>query len=198
VTGRAAAAAIALVGVTGCVSGGGRSRTFDETRLAPAEGWVVAAPPRAVLQEGSTDCGAASLAMIAERWDVPLSLEGAVKAIEGASVALPGSRPEGARLGELRDVARAHGLTAFAIKGDRDTLGHELHAGRPVVVGLLIPYALGRARSHYEVLVAMHAVGDRYVTIDPATGWRVRSWPDLDAEWLPAGRPALVVIGASR
>jgi ABC-type bacteriocin/lantibiotic exporter with double-glycine peptidase domain len=191
VTWRAAAAALALLGATGCASMGGRSRTFDETRLNPAEGWLVAANTPAVSQQDGRDCGAAALAMVAGRWRVPLTLE-------EATAALPAAATDGARLGDLRDVAQAHGLSAFAVAGDRATLLHELGAGRPVIVGLLIPAAPGRARSHYEVMVAVHPVDDRFVTIDPASGWRVRSWPDLDAEWLPAGRPALVVVGAAR
>jgi ABC-type bacteriocin/lantibiotic exporter with double-glycine peptidase domain len=188
---RAAAAAIALVGVAGCVSPGGRSRTFEQARLGSTEGWVVAAPTPTVRQAGPRDCGAASLAMVAGRWQVGLS-------IEEATAALAGSPTEGVRLGDLREVARAHGLKAFALAADRGTLIHELGAGRPVIVGLLIPYAPGQARRHYEVMVAAHPVDDQFVTIDPALGWRVRGWPDLDAEWLPAGRPALVVTGATR
>jgi ABC-type bacteriocin/lantibiotic exporter with double-glycine peptidase domain len=198
VTPRAAAAALALVSATGCASLGGRSRTFDESRLDHAEGWTVAASTPAVLQVGSKDCGAAALAMVAGRWRVPLSLEGATTALDGIAASPPGSRADGARLGDLRDVARAHGLTAYAVKGDRDMLLYELRTGRPVVVGVLIPHSMGRARSHYEVVVAWNADDDQYVTIDPARGWRVRSWTELDAEWLPAGRPALVVTGVTQ
>lgn len=187
---RAAATALLLVGVTGCASFGGRSRTFDEARLVREEGWTLAAPTPAVFQDGPKDCGAAALAMVAGRWQVALSVEGAI-------AALPAESKEGARLGDLRDVARAHGLKAFAVAGDRDTLVHELRAGRPVIVGLIIPQAPRLARSHYEVVVAAHTADGRFVTIDPSSGWRVRSWPDLDAEWLPAGRPALVVTGAA-
>ncbi len=185
------AAALAIVGLAGCVSSAGRSRAFDSTRLTTNPEWIVAAPTPVVRQEGSKDCGAASLAMVAGRWRVDLSLE-------GAEAALPVAATRGARLGDLRDVARAHGLQAFAIAGDHDTLVHELRAGRPVIVGLLLQHGPRRALSHYEVIVAVHAVDGRFVTIDPATGSRVRSWADLDAEWLPAGRPALVVVGAAK
>jgi len=188
VTGRMAAAALALAGLTACASSGGRSRTFDATRLDADPGWVVAAPTPAVRQEGAVDCGAATLAMVAGRWQVPLSLE-------AATAALPRAATQGTRLGDLRDAARAHGLQAFAIAGDRETLVHELTAGRPVIVGLRIPAGRRKALHHYEVVVAVHPAGDRFVTLDPASGWRVRGWADLEAEWLPAGRPALVVIG---
>jgi len=189
VTARAAAAALLVFGATGCASLGGRSQPFDAARLDAGGGWVVAAGTPVVRQAGPQDCGAACLAMVSGRWQAGLSLEQATAALPAA--------PRGASLGALRDLARARGLTAFAVDGDRDLLLHELGAGRPVIVGLLVPAGLGRARHHYEVAVAAHPVEDRFVTIDPAAGWRVRSWPDLDAEWRPAGRPALVVIGAT-
>jgi ABC-type bacteriocin/lantibiotic exporter with double-glycine peptidase domain len=188
VTGRAAAVAVALVGLTGCASLGGRARSLDPARLTAEPGWIVAAPTPEVRQQASQDCGAASLAMIAGRWHVPLSVDVAV-------AALPPPTPQGTRLGDLRDVARARGLKAFAIAGDRETLVRELGLGRPVIVGLFIPAGLGRVKSHYEVMVAANMAKEEFVTIDPASGWRVRTWADLDAEWLPAGRPALVVVG---
>jgi hypothetical protein len=184
----AVAAVVALVGATGCASVGGRSRTFEASRLVDEPGWVAAAPTPMVRQAGPKDCGAAALAMVAGRWRLDLTLE-------AVAAALPASAPDGMRLGDLRDAARAGGLQAFAIAGDRDTLLHELGAGRPVIVGLHVPAGLQRALRHYEVVVAVHPGTDRFVTLDPSRGWRVRSWTDLDAEWLPAGRPTLVVIG---
>ncbi len=186
--GRAAAAVAALVGTAGCISYTGGARAVDPARLTAEPGWIVAAPMPTLRQPGAVDCGAASLAMIARRWGVSLSVNGAI-------AALPAPSPQGTRLGDLRDAARAQGLTAFAIAGDRDTLVHELRAGRPVIVGLLLPFGRRRAQSHYEVVVAVHPTDLQFVTIDPANGWRARSWADLDAEWRPAGRPTLVVLG---
>lgn len=187
-TARVAAVMAALVGIAGCISYRGGARSVDPARLTTEPGWIIAAPTPELQQEGSRDCGAAALAMIAGRWHVPLSVDGAI-------AALPVPTPLGTRLGDLRDAARAHGLTAFAISGDRDTLIHELRAGRPLIVGLLLPYNRQRAQSHFEVVVAVHLVDGQFMTIDPANGWRTRSWADLDAEWRPAGRPTLVVLG---
>lgn len=178
----------ALVAVAGCISYRGGAQSLDPDRLHTEAGWIVAAPTPALRQQGSHDCGAATLAMIAGRWHVALSVDGAVAALPVAGV-------QGVRLGALRDAARAHGLTAFAIAGDRTTLVHELREGRPVIVGLLLPYGNKRVQRHYEVIVAVHPTHDQFVTIDPATGWRARSWQDLDAEWRPAGRPTLIVLG---
>ena len=179
---RAAALCLA-VALGGCYSYTGGARGIDPAKISVDDGWIVAAETPLVRQRGPIDCGPAALAMIAGRWDLALSLEGAV-------AALPKPAPEGASLGDLRDLARAKGLTAFAIIGDHVTLIHELRAGRPVLLGLYAPYGKKYVQSHYEVLVATRPDESEYVTLDPARGWRVRSWKDLDAEWKRAGRPA--------
>ena len=184
---RTAGLAFLLLLLGGCASFGGRSRPFDSARLQADPGWVSAAQTPLVPQDGPRDCGPASLAMVGARWHLDLP--------HGAADPPLGDPPQGAKLGDLRDLARARGLSAFAIVGDRDTLLHELTATRPVLVGLLIPAGSGEARRHYEVVVAAHPGDDQFVTLDPASGWRVRSWTELDAAWLPAGRPALVVLG---
>lgn len=181
--------AIVAVLLVGCASYSGGGRALDPGRFNAEPGWIVAATP-ALRQHGALDCGPAALAMIAARWHLRVS-------VEGAAAWLPAPSPLGASLGDLRDAARAHGLTAFAIAGDRETLIHELQAGRPVVIGLLLPYGRDRALSHFEVIVAARPDQGQFATLDPATGWRVRSWLDLDAEWRPAGRPTLVVLGRS-
>jgi hypothetical protein len=130
------------------------------------------------------------LTMVLRRWGAALDLEAISRRVP--------AQPGGHRLGDLRDFARRAGMRAFAIKGDRDTLEHELGSGRPVVVGLFRPYDDERARSHYEVVVALHPDG-RVATIDPADArWHVRTWQGLLAEWEPAGRPTLVVLGARK
>ena len=184
---RVASVVAALIAFAGCISYSGGARSVDPARLT-RPGWIVAAPTPELRQQGSRDCAAAALAMIAGRWHVALSVDGAV-------AALPAPTKQGVRLGDLRDAARAHGFQAFAIAGDRNMLVHELRAGRPVIVGLLLPYGRDRVQSHYEVIVAMHPTDDQFVTINPASGWRTRSWADLDAEWRPAGHPTLVVLG---
>jgi len=188
VTVRAAAKVAVLACLAGCLSYTGGARTLDPARLTEEPGWIIAAPTPELRQRAALDCGAASLAMVAGRWHVSFTLD-------AAKASLPAPTEAGTRLGDLRDAARAHGLVAFAIAGDRETLVHELGAGRPVIVGLLLPYGARRAMSHYEVVVAVHPEDGRFATIDPAGGWRVRTWAALDAEWRPAGRPTLVVLG---
>jgi ABC-type bacteriocin/lantibiotic exporter with double-glycine peptidase domain len=170
----------------GCASYAGGAKSIDPARLGEPQ-WIVAGPMRVIRQRGPLDCGAAALAMVAQRWEVMMTAE---------DPAFPTPSANGLRLGDLRTVARGHGLIAFAIAADRATLLHELRAGRPVIVGLLRPYTQRKAVSHYEVVVAER--GDEIVTIDPAAGWRVRSWAAFDAEWRPAAYPALVVLGPGK
>lgn len=181
---------VGIAGLSGCYSYTGGARGVDPRTISVDDGWIVAAETPLLRQRGPIDCGPAALAMMVGRWNVALSVEGAV-------AALPKPAPEGASLGDLRDLARAKGLSAFAISGDHATLIHELRAGRPVLLGLYAPYGQKYVQSHYEVLVATRPQASEYVTLDPARGWRVRSWKDLDAEWTRAGRPALVILGPS-
>jgi ABC-type bacteriocin/lantibiotic exporter with double-glycine peptidase domain len=184
----ALAIAIAATALGGCAIGySGAARPTSAGAIAEEPGWV-SAPVGEVRQRADNDCGPAALAMVAARWDRPLALAAITTAIAPTE--------KGARLGALRDFARAHGLRAFAVAGDRALLEHELGRGRPVIVGLIRPH--GReARTHYEVVVAVHADG-RVATVDPAAGWQVRPWAGLEAEWQPAGHPAMVVVGAAR
>ncbi|HEX4454177.1 MAG TPA: cysteine peptidase family C39 domain-containing protein [Kofleriaceae bacterium] len=116
--------AVLALSVAACISYSGGARPFDPARLWTETTWIVAASTSALRQRGSQDCGAAALAMVASHWHVSLSVDEAI-------AALPSATQNGVRLGDLRDTARARGLTAFAIAGDRATLVHELRAGRP-------------------------------------------------------------------
>ena len=189
-TRRVATALAAVAGIAGCATVFGGARSLEPTRLTNEPGWIVAGPTPELRQRNVRECGATSLAMVAGRWHVPFSVAEAV-------AALPAPTAQGTRLGDLLDLARANGLRAFAVEGDRDTLVHELRAGRPVIVGLRLQDGPGRTQSRYGVIVAVHPSDGQFVMLDPGSGLRVRSWVDLDAEWLPAGRPTLVVLGAT-
>lgn len=178
--------AVAAIGLaTGCrVPYTGNARPVAPEALTAEAGWTVAPVP-AIRQVADNDCGPAALVMVAEKWQRPLALAAATHAASLSAT--------GARLGTLRDFARSHGLRAFAVAGDRELLHYELVRGRPVIVGLARPHRNYR-RTHYEVVVAIHADG-RVATVDPAGGWQVRPWAALDSEWAPGGYPAMVVVG---
>jgi ABC-type bacteriocin/lantibiotic exporter with double-glycine peptidase domain len=183
------AALLLALPLSGCVRVPSNARPIAAGQVAPERGWIAVAGIQAVRQRSALDCGPAALAAVAQHWGVDLSRERAAR----AAARQPG---RGTRLGRLRAIARASGLTAFAVRADPATLRHELERGRPVLVGLL--RGSGRRRlSHYEVVVGIHPRRGEVATIDPASGFTVRRWAELAREWDPAGRPALIVIGRS-
>jgi ABC-type bacteriocin/lantibiotic exporter with double-glycine peptidase domain len=178
---------VALAGMTACTlpyTGGARA-------VSPAdvgEGWYRATATPVVRQRKQTDCGLAALAMVAGAWGQPWS-------VAQLDDQLPPT-DHGLKLGALRDLAQTLGFEAYAIKGTPDDLAHELSAGRPVVLGLILPFDREHNASHYEVAIAMNPRDGTVVTIDPASGdWRQRSKQVLDLEWKPAGFATLVVVG---
>ena len=183
----ARAFAVILIIASGCRTYSDGARPIDPSTVVRDRGWIMAAATPDLRQRTLLDCGPTALAMVAARWHVHI-------ARNDPAIAAPSKR--GVRLGDLRAAARAHGLDAFAITADRGTLDHELRAGRPIMVGLLLPYSRTKAVSHYEVVVAMR--GTEIVTLDPAAGWRVRSWTSFDSAWRAAKYPALVVLGPRR
>lgn len=178
---------LGLVGLSACRL----AYTGGATSIHPADvpaGWLRAASTPVVVQAQRQDCGLAALAMVAGAWGRTWSLT------ELTSLVPPTSG--GVTLGRLRDFARSRGLAAFAVKGTFEDLAHELENGRPVLVGLVLPFDQHNNLRHYEVVVAMDPVARTVVTRDPATGeLRLRSKQILDLEWKHAGYAALVVVG---
>lgn len=184
-----AAVIVALVGLTGCqlpYTGGARPVTAAQLDSS----WLRAAPTPVVRQKQESDCGLAALAMVAGAW-------GRHWSVDDLAHRIPPSE-KGVKLGALRDLARDRGLQAFVVRATPQDLQHELSQGRPVLLGLMLPFDRGHNRSHFEVAVAMNPQDGTVVTIDPASGeWMRRSKAVLDVEWKAAGYPALVVTGAS-
>jgi ABC-type bacteriocin/lantibiotic exporter with double-glycine peptidase domain len=179
-----------LIGLASCtqLSYTGGARTVNPTQLDGGTHWLRAASTPVVKQTTTADCGLAALAMIAGAWGQQVTLA------ELATVAPPSK--SGVKLGKLRDVARARGLDAFAIAGTYADLEHELRNGRPVLLGLLLPFERDRALNHYEVAVALDTRDGTVITIDPSTGGHLRrSRETLEKEWKPAGHATLVVVG---
>jgi ATP-binding cassette, subfamily B, bacterial CvaB/MchF/RaxB len=179
---------IALVAMTACqLSYSGGARPVSPSSIG--DGWYRAAATPVVRQHHETDCGLAALAMVAGAW-------GRSWSVADLDHQLPPTE-RGIKLGQLRDLARARGLEAYAIRGSATDLTNELSHGRPVVLGLLLPYDQSLNASHYEVAVAMRPGDGAVVTIDPASGqWRQRSRQVLDLEWKAAGFATLVVVSA--
>jgi len=169
----------------------GGARPVAPAQMQLDDHWLQAAPTPVVLQQQETDCGLAALAMVAGAWGHSWSVGDLARAMppKGAGVSL----------GALRDYARSHDLDAFAIAASPRDLERELGAGRPVLLGLMLPFDRGHNRSHYEVAIAMEPTTGTVITIDPATGrWMKRTRKVLDVEWNAAKYAALVVVGDRR
>ena len=166
----------------------GGARPVAPAQMQLDDHWLRAAPTPVVLQQQETDCGLAALAMIAGTW-------GRTWSVGELAREMP-TTGGGVTLGVLRDYARSHELDAYAIAASPRDLEHELGAGRPVLLGLMLPFDRGHNQSHYEVAIAIDPANGTLITIDPASGhWMKRTRAVLDAEWKAAGYPALVVIG---
>ncbi len=183
---RAALVALAGLALAGCAvhySGAGKATTRDA--LTAQSGWVLTEVPE-IRQNSQADCGPTALAILASRWGVdPQLARGSVAVQDNATFA------------ELRAAARSLGLTAFVISADHETIIHELEAGRPVMVGLLRPYGKKYVRGHYEVVAGVNVAKRLAATVDPGGGWKVRTFAELDTEWVPTKRAAMVIIGTS-
>jgi ABC-type bacteriocin/lantibiotic exporter with double-glycine peptidase domain len=168
----------------GCSGYIGSARDFSPRALAHEPGWLAVPDVPFVEQRAESDCGAAAIAMVVAYWTSaapgPLADE------------LRPAPARGLKASVLRDFAQRHGLASFVIEGELADLAHELQNGRPVLVGMLKPQRKDW-RSHYEVVVALHAQRGIVVTLDPSEGWRQNSVQGFMAEWSAAGKVALVV-----
>jgi ABC-type bacteriocin/lantibiotic exporter with double-glycine peptidase domain len=178
---------VALIAATGCrLSYTGGAKSVNTAQLDNS--WLRAAATPVVKQKTQVDCGLAALAMVAGAWGQTWLVDDLRRDVKMSA--------KGAKLGALRDAARARGFEAYAIAGNHDDLRRELEQGRPVMLGLQLPFEQNRALHHYEVVVAMNPRDGTVVTLDPATGkYLQRTKAVLEKEWKPAGYPALVVVG---
>ena len=179
--------ALLWASATGCYTG--KSRAVSPQRasaLAADPAWTFVPDVPFIAQQSDSDCGPAALAMVLAHFGVPASL--------AEVVAADPPRDGGVRAGDLRDVARAKGLSAFVVAGTFADLFEQLGHGRPVLVGLAKPITGGRALAHYEVVVAIDRRDHRLLTLDPARGLSENSLEDFAREWAPTGQVTLIVF----
>jgi ABC-type bacteriocin/lantibiotic exporter with double-glycine peptidase domain len=182
------AVAIALATTSGCyLPKGDGAKPVTRTDLSKRP-YLRAGTTPVVVQRQENDCGVAALAMVAGAWGKQWTLDDLEKALH--------PQGNGVRLGAMRDLARSRGLEAFAIKGTRADIEHELKLGRPVLLGLVLPVDKEHNRTHYEVAIAIDPKSGDIVTIDPASGdMQKRQSNVFDLEWKTAGYATLVVVG---
>ncbi|MGE0402475.1 MAG: cysteine peptidase family C39 domain-containing protein [Kofleriaceae bacterium] len=179
---------VCLAGLSACrLSYKGGATTVGSAELSSNENLLVASPTPVVKQKTQADCGLAALAMVAGAWGHSWSVDDLARK-------LPPSK-NGVKLKRLRDYARERGLEAYAVKGTFADLETELRAGRPVVLGLVLPYDRNNNLNHYEVAVAIDPRDHTVITRDPATGELMRRVKKvIDLEWKTAGYATLVVV----
>jgi ABC-type bacteriocin/lantibiotic exporter with double-glycine peptidase domain len=171
----------------GCYTGGARAVSPQRASLLAADpSWTFAPDVPFIAQRSDSDCGPAALAMVLAHFGVPSSL--------AEVVAADPPRDGGVRAGDLRDLARAKGLSAFVVAGTFADLFEQLGHGRPVLVGLAKPMTGGRAMAHYEVVVAIDRRDHRLLTLDPARGLSENSLENFAREWAPTGQVTLIVF----
>jgi ABC-type bacteriocin/lantibiotic exporter with double-glycine peptidase domain len=179
--------ALLWVSASGCYTGGARTVSPQRaSALAADPSWTFVPDVPFIAQQSDSDCGPAALAMVLAHFGVPASL--------AEVVAADPPRDGGVRAGDLRDVARAKGLSAFVVAGTFADLFEQLGRGRPVLVGLAKPMTGGRALAHYEVVVAIDRRDRRLLTLDPARGLSENSLEDFAREWAPTGQVTLIVF----
>jgi ABC-type bacteriocin/lantibiotic exporter with double-glycine peptidase domain len=174
----------AAVTLAACESG--RGHIVSPADLGAHDGWTMVSGVPFVRQRSERDCGAAAIAMVLRYWGVPVDAENVMSAH-------PLARERGLRAGELRELARAHGLDAFVVKGEPADLRTEIERRRPLIVGLARS-ASGTAIGHYEVVIGLDHARRRVLTLDPAAGWRESTLEEFAAEWAGAQQLALVVF----
>jgi ABC-type bacteriocin/lantibiotic exporter with double-glycine peptidase domain len=155
-------------------------------QIAADPGWIVVPNVALVRQDGPSDCGAAALAMVLDYWQRPTTVD----AIDARD---PVAAAHGWKAGQLRDLAREHGLQSFVVNGGFDDLSHEIAQRRPVVVGVIKRYR-DKPLAHYEVVIGIHPGKRRILTLDPADGWREDSLEGFAREWAPTQQVTLVVL----
>ena len=169
----------------GCLYQGAAVDT-DVRELKATPGWTVLADVPLLRQRGKQDCGFVALSSLLRYWRVP-----AEPSALRAEVQLPIDRPASAAA--LRSLLQRRGFRAFVIAGERADLERHLSKGRPVLIGMLKPYAGGRQLSHYELVVGIHP-RDGVLTMDPAAGWQRYPFDGFEREW--SGARHLMLIAA--
>jgi len=179
--------ALALtLAAAGCTHYAGPARPIEPSTIVENDGWRRVPQMMLVRQRDASDCGVAAVAMVLARWSRPTGLA------EVRAAAPPVGN--GLRARDLRDLLRARRLRAFVIEGRMADLEHEVAAGRPVIVGTLKRLSDRRARSHFEVVVALHPERKLVVTLDPSLGWRQSSYAGFEAEWALSGHATIVTL----
>ncbi len=178
---RALACWLALGAAVGCAHLADGTGPPASVQQDPA--WRVAGGLRFFAQRDAHGCGPAALAMMLGAWGRP-----AAHVLGSFEQDRDG---QGVTAGQLRDVARREGLSAYVFPGTRADLTYELGHDHAVVLATASRSGL-RRYAHFIVLAGVNRARRRWLVADPDRGWRVVDDQALMAEWSAAGRVTLV------
>jgi ABC-type bacteriocin/lantibiotic exporter with double-glycine peptidase domain len=168
---------------TACSPYMGHASTVQPDLVHQERGWIFVDNVPLVRQRAEHDCGPAALAMVVSYLRPELANDPFFTQAANTRVSVR----------ELRDHARALGLSAFVLEGTPEDLVHELRSRRPVIAGVGKPTVQGPV-FHYEVVVGFHPETRRVLMLDPAEGWLQNSFAGFIEEWQATGRVLLVVM----
>jgi predicted double-glycine peptidase len=168
---------------TACSPYLGQASTVHPDLVHQERGWILVDNVPLVRQKAEYDCGPAALAMVVSYLRPELANDPFFTRAANTRVSVR----------DLRDHARALGLSAFVLEGTPEDLVHELQNKRPVIAGIGKPTVQGPV-FHYEVVIGFHPKTRRVLMLDPAEGWLQNSFTGFIEEWQATGRVLLVVI----
>ena len=132
-------------------------------------------------------CGAASIAMVMQYWQLHADPEAIQRALYSP-------KARGIYASDLERYLRQHGFSTFAINGEWTDLKHHLEKGRPLIVAL----KSGRDDLHYVVVTGLDLRQELVLTHDPARRKLLKQHrADFEKEWRGAGNWALLALPSS-
>jgi ABC-type bacteriocin/lantibiotic exporter with double-glycine peptidase domain len=167
---------------SGCSVYTGKASSLQPQELKREAGWLAVDGVPMLRQTDDHDCGPTALSMVLAFWQ-----PGSERLRSASDVQISA--------GQLRELAKQRGFSAYVVAGTVDDLVFELKNGRPVIVGTAKP-TVGGAVTHYEVVIGMHRESQRVATLDPAAGYRQNSFTGFLTEWNATGQVLLVIIPA--
>jgi predicted double-glycine peptidase len=198
---RACALAFAAALAGGCAT---PIHSVNDSRLKERAPTLRAVDLKFVAQQTKYSCGAAALESVLTYWDTPLSQSWLLENVP------PASTKKGYQIGELKAVAEARNLNAFAVEADFAFLEKQIDAGRPIIVPLETKYLSGiydtpllgpisrlvyqtfmPSYSHYVVVFGYD--DGRMWVMDPNEGLRSIKRKKFLKEWEKRGRAALLI-----
>jgi ABC-type bacteriocin/lantibiotic exporter with double-glycine peptidase domain len=179
---RLAAALLVTFLVTGCLYQGS-AVTVDNQQLRDDPHAVRVEVPL-VRQEGAKDCGPAALVSILGFWGDRVT-QRQIRQDTGVP------SDESIAAGSLQKYLTRRGYDSFLIAGTLRDLRSEIDRGRPVLVGMLKPYAGKKYFAHYEVVTG---ISSKYVyTMNPEGNLARYPITGFEREWRGAKHLTLLI-----